>query len=364
MAETLIPDTLRPEVFSSNFFTEYVNALQFKPWMGTDENAVIQVVEDLTAKKGQTVVLELVNRLTGEGVVNGGELEGNEESLDQRSFRIEVQEIGNAVRVSKCMEQYTQIEILQAGKTALKTWIMEKTRDDIITALGSIDGVTYSLATEGQKDTWVANNSDRVLFGDARGNYVASDHSASLANITAAMQLTPGIGRLAKRMAKQKRSDNSPKIRPFMTEGTDKQFYVMFCNSRSFRDLTGNSSFQQSYREAADRGDKNLIFTDGSAYLNGILYVEIEDIDVIEGVGSGGIDIAPNYLCGAQALAVAYAEMTKFNTKPLNYGRATGVAVSEIRGIKKVLFGTTGADTGTLKQHGVVTIYTAGEEDA
>ena len=42
---------------------------------------------------------------------------------------------------------------------------VNRMRADIITALGSIDGVAYASASAGQRNTWLTNNTDRVLFG-------------------------------------------------------------------------------------------------------------------------------------------------------------------------------------------------------
>jgi hypothetical protein len=89
---------------------------------------------------------------------------------------------------------------------------MELTRDKIITALGSINGVAYGTATETQKDAWLVDNADRVLFGALKSNdSTPGDHSAALANIdNTADKLTPSALSLMKRIAKT----SSPKIRP------------------------------------------------------------------------------------------------------------------------------------------------------
>ena len=55
---------------------------------------------------------------------------------------------------------------------------MKDTETLIIQALASINGVNYAIATEGQKDAWLVDNADRVLFGAAAAGY--TDHSADL----------------------------------------------------------------------------------------------------------------------------------------------------------------------------------------
>jgi N4-gp56 family major capsid protein len=351
---------LTPQQWDDKFFTAYVRDNRFKRYMGTDENSIIQLKEDLTVKKGNKVTFALVNELTGDGVTGNQTLEGNEEGLDSRSFGVTVAPLRHAVAVDEWDEQKSAIDLRDAAKTMLKLWAMSKMRDHIIRALGSINGVVYSSASESEKDAWLADNADRVLFGAAKSNNASNDHSAALANVdNTSDKLSPGIGRLAKRMAQTA----SPKIRPIRLNN-DEEWYVMFCNPQAFRDLSANSEMQQLNRDARARGLDNPLFTGGDLVADGIIYREIPEISVISGVGASNIDVAPNYLCGAQALGVAWAKRTKTTTDVRDYGFVHGVGISEIRGIEKMLFGSGSGDTDDLKQHGVVTVYTAGVADS
>ena len=78
-------------------------------------------------------------------------------------------------------------------------------------------------------------------------------------------------------------------------------------------------------------------------------------------VGDGSTtEVGCAFLCGAQAVAAAYAKRWKSVTENFDYGDKHGVAIESIYGIGKMLFGTaTLSDTGDLKQHGVVTGYFA-----
>ena len=48
---------------------------------------------------------------------------------------------------------------------------------------------------------------------------------------------------------------------------------------------------------------------------------------------------AASYLCGAQALGIAWAQRTKAVTNTRDYGFMHGVGVEEIRGVQKLAFG-------------------------
>lgn len=360
MSNTAAATGLTVQQWDDKFFAEYVRENRFKNAMGMDENAVIQIKEDLSKKKGDSVTFALVNRLTGAGVTGTNVLEGNEEDLSSRSFRLYVDKIRHAVRVAEMEEQKSAIDLRDAGRTMLKTWIMEKTRDDIITALGSINGTAYASASEANKDAWLVDNADRVLFGAARSNNSSNDHSASLANIdNTSDKLTPSAISLMRRIAL---TVASPKIRPIRI-ADDRQFFVMYVNSLAMRDLRVNSTMVNAHQYAMERGKDNPLFTSGDLIWEDVIIKEIEDIDVLTGVGAGSIDVAPVYLCGAQSVGLAWAKRTKSVTEEFDYGDKYGVAIEEIRGIKKILFGSGSGDTDDLKDNGVVTGFFAAVAD-
>ena len=228
---------------------EYVRESRFKRYMGTDENAIIQLKDDLTRKPGDRVTFANVRKLRGQGVTGNQVLEGNEEELDSRSMAVTVGPVRNAVVVTDWDDQKSAIDLRNAGKTALKLWAMEKMRNQIIESLYSINGVLYTAATEVQKDAWLVDNADRVLFGAAVGNNSGNDHSASLANIdNTAAKLTTNVISLAKRRAQLA----SPAIKPIRLN-EDEEWYVMFANSLSFRDLSKDPAMVQANRGACPR---------------------------------------------------------------------------------------------------------------
>jgi hypothetical protein len=72
------------------------------------------------------------------------------------------------VRVSESDEQFSAIGLRDSMKPQLKTWARRTPATRSSGQLGSIDGVAYATATAGQKNTWLTNNADRVLFGAPR----------------------------------------------------------------------------------------------------------------------------------------------------------------------------------------------------
>lgn len=363
MADTQAATGLKVQNWDSKYYKEALNANIFKPYMGTADNSIIQVKEDLMKKKGDSVTFALRNKLNNSATTGSSTLEGNEEDLTTRSQKVIVDQYRHAVLVPMLEEQFSAIPLREAAKGALLDWNMELTRDKIIEAMGSINGVAYASASEAQKDAWLVDNADRVLFGAAKSNNSANDHSASLANIdNTSDKLTPDAISLLKRIAKTA----TPKIKPLKPRegGVTSDSFILYAPSLLVRDLSLNSTFLQANREARSRGKLNPIFKGADYVFDNIAIIEVEDIPVYTGVGAGGIDVAPCYLCGAQALGMAVAKRPETINEDRDYKDKMGVAVRQVYEIVKLRFGTGAGDTDDLKDHGIVTGFFAAVADA
>jgi len=362
MADTSAAAGLTVQQWDDKYFMEALNANIFMPFMGTKENSVIQVKTDLTKKPGDSVTFALVNKLTNTATTGSNTLEGNEEDLTSRSFKVTVDQYRHAVRVPVLEEQFSAIPLRNAGKSALLDWNMELTRDKIITALGSINGVAYASATSTQRDVWMVDNVDRVLIGALKSNYSAT-HATALANLdNTADKLSPAAVSLMKRIAKLATS----RIRPIKPRkgGVTSDSFFMFAPSLLVRDLSLDTVFVQANREARNRGKSNPLFQGADYIWDNVAIFEVEDIDPVPGVGAGNIQVAPCYLCGAQALGIAWAKRPQTIEEEFDYKDKQGIAVRQWYEIRKMLFGTGTADTSDLKDHGVVTGWFAAVADA
>ena len=344
MALTTVTSNLVEKQWDNDFFTSYVRKNRFNRYMGSTSNSIIQIKEELGKAPGDQITLALVTELTGAGVTGDSLLEGNEEALTQYDCPISVATRRNAVAVTMNQEQFTGIDLRNAAKEQLRNWSMKKLRTDIINALASDDGTTaYASQTEPEKDAWLAANDDRVRFGDGSvGGY--TDHSADLALITSSMTLTKEIVSKLKATAESA----SPLIRP-VTVGEDSETFVLFVGSGAFRDL--KADLAQTLREGEVRGDGNPLFNDGDLMYDGVVIRKIPEIPATGAVGAASARVEPIYLCGAQALGVAWAQRTRSATETRDYGFVHGVAIHEMLGVKKLMFNGV--------QHGVVTGYVA-----
>jgi hypothetical protein len=367
MAETTAAE--RVIQWEDKFFSEYVRANRFKKYMGTDENAIIQIKENLTKTQGDAITINLVGALDASSGPNTGSsaLVGFEKELPNDGHKITIGVVRDAVTVKGLEEQASPIDIRNAGKVALKDLCMRYLRNAIIGALHAINGVAYGSASEAQKNAWLVDNADRVLFGASKSNNAANVHADSLANIDATSDKLSGpIVSLAKRMAQTASTANGDGIRPF-TYGEDNETFVMFAPSYAFRDLRDWMVTNGKWDTALERSKDNPLYSGpNSIEWDGVVVREIPEMPILEGVGAGAegfeIDVAPCFLCGAQALGIAWAQRTKTTTKKEDdYGYSQGVGFQEMRGVQKIQWGQGGSDA---VDWAVCTVYVSGVADA
>src|SRR3990167_2192558 len=356
---------LTPQYWDSEFFRDYVRSSRFRRYMGTDEASIIQIREELTKKRGDTINFALVNELTGAGVTGNSTLKGNEERLNTRSMQLTVDVLRHAVAVDDWDIQKSVVDLRNAARTQLREWAQKTLRDDIVRALGQIDGVNFTASTAAQRSTWTANNQDRVLFGLTTANYT-SIFATAIQSLTASEQLTPNVLSLMKRMAQAA----SPKVKPVYVKEMDQEWYVCFVGPRAWRDLTEDNPTTNvltlANRDARVRGVDNPLFTGDSLVWDGMILREIPEIAPVPAAIwslSTIASIEPVYLCGAQAVGLAWAQRTKSTTDVDDYEFLHGVGVQEIRRIQKLRFGSGTTDRDNLKDHGIVTAFVGAAPD-
>lgn len=358
MANTTASAAIRAQQWLSKYHDTYIRNSRFFPYMGTTENAVIQVKEDLTKKPGDAITIPLVGALDPSAGPNTGgtSLVGNEKALPNDGFKLTVGVVRDGTVVSNLEEQASAIDIYEAAKKALSDLQMRYLRNDIITALGKVDGVAYASASAANKNAWTALNSDRVLFGTLKSNYNAT-HATALANVTNAMKFSKAVVSLMKRIGQTAVNANGDGICPVKTAG-DNENFMIFCGTKAFRDLKIDIGVE--WQQAQQRGADNPLFVGTtSIYWDGVIIREIPEIADTGTVGAASANVAPVYLCGAQAVAAAWAQRTDFRIrKEDDYGFQRGVAFQEMRSIDKIRYGQTGKDWS------VVTAFVGAAADA
>lgn len=368
MAEVALASASEKQKWISEYFPEYVRTSGLLPYMGKSNNSIIITKYDLQSENGKTINIPLITRLKGTGVTGSGTLDGYEEELGNYNCSISVDWRRNAVRVPKSTSYKTEIDLLNAARDMLRVWEAEQLRDDVLKAMLQVittgdTVVAWADASAANKNTWVAANSDRVLFGKNKSNYSAT-FSTALGNCDTTNDLcTAASMGLAKRIAKQA----DPHIRPFKT-GDGREYYVAFHGTRTFRDFKSDSTILAANRDSRAREgsgmDNNPIFQDGDILYEGIIHREVPEIDTLctslggfDSQGASSADVRPVFLCGAQSVGIAWGqEPTPKTDSTKDYGFRPGVAIEELLGVKKLAFNGV--------QQGIVSCFFAASADS
>ena len=381
MALTTISANNKLIVFRKEVTREYIRQNLFSPYIGTELTAIIRVINDLK-NGGEQINIPLVARLRAQAVATGT-LVGNEESIDNFGDRLWIDWARNAIKIPKSEEQKSSIDLFGQARPLLEDWGKELQRDEIIDALYAlpqnstapaglgttngqrVNGVLFDAASAGQRNTWVADNADRVLFGGSQGNLVAGNFASSAANITTGMTLSAAAILKMKRLAKKA----NPRIRPYKLKN-GREYFVLFAGPNCFRDLQADTTIISANTQARPREgdglDKNPLFQDGDLLYNGVIIREVPELDVrlpttYTNAGSGGIQIAATFLCGQSAMAWAWGRMpTPTFLKEDDYQFYRGVGVMMAYGLKKIAKLNA---TGNYKEWGVFTGFFASQAD-
>lgn len=361
---------------------EYVRENMFSPYMGEAVNSIIRLRMEMK-NGGEQMNIPVVGRLTA-APKGSGTLVGNEEKIDNYGMRLWLDWARNAVTTNKAEKQRDSADIFGQAKPLLSDWGKELQRDEIIAALmalpsesqpanlGSdagqrVNGLMYDEATAGQRNTWNADNSDRVLYGNSTANYNAT-HATALGNVdTTNDTFTANNLSLLKRIAK----NAVPKIRPFKTKD-GYEYFVAFCGTNPFRDLKADLKvINYSARAREGRGmDNNPLFQDGDQIYDGVIVREVPEISqfvsnvwtTLKTAGAASARVEPVFLCGQQALAMAWGQMARPTfRKEDDYGFIAGTGIEMAYGVGKIFTKPSGGTK--LIQRGMATGFFASAAD-
>jgi len=372
MASTTVQNNNKLIQFRRQICREYIRENLFSPYMGSAVNSIFRVLTDLK-KGGEQINIPLIARLKSQALSTGA-LVGNEESLDNYGMRLWIDWARNAIKISNAEEQKSSVDLFAEAKPMLSDWGKELQRDEIIDALYAIpseaapaglsttygqrvNGIYMDAAAVTDRNTWLTNNTDRVMFGDLKTNNtgVFATSCANVNNKPLSAAILLKIKRIAKRA--------NPRIRPFkLTNG--REYFVLFVCQEAFRDIAADTTIVQANTNARAReGDginKNPLFQDGDLLYNGIIIREIPEMSVrlpafYTTAGSGGTQIAPCFLCGQMAAALCYGRMpmpTFLKEDDYQFFRGAGIKMAYGVGkiVKKDL-------AGLLKEWGIATVF-------
>ncbi len=359
--------------YRKELIKEYVRENLFSAYMGDGPNSIIRRLYD-PKKGGEQINIPLVTRLLGTAK-STGTLVNAEESIDNYGMRAWVDWARHAVATNDAEEQKDSADVFGEVKPLLSDWGKELQRDEIIAAfmalpsesapsgLGSaegqrVNGILYEDATAGQRNTFNADNIDRVLFGNLISNY-SGTHATALGNIDATDDT---FVKASIRKLKVVAKTAKPRIRPFKLK-TGQEYFVCFAGSYNFSQLKADMATINSDARPRDV-EANPIFQDGDLIYDGVIIREIPEIEdfvtntwtSLLTAGNGTSRVAPVFFCGQNALAMPWAKMPSPTFRDeTDYQFIKGAGVKMCYGVAKVFKKDVQQTNAKLTQFGMVT---------
>jgi hypothetical protein len=361
---------------------EYIRGNWFSPYLGDGMDSIIRIFYELKSG-GDQINIPLIARAKAQAI-STGTLVGNEEKVDDYGFRMWIDWARNAFKISDRDEHRSSIDLVAKFKPLLDNWGKELQRDEICQALyalpsesapsglGSqygqrINGILFDAATLTQRNTWTTDNADRILFGDAFANLVASNFGSSMNNITTAMRVSYANMLKLKRLAQK----SNPRIHPYKSKQTQgREWFVCFMGQEAFRDAANDATIIAANTNARAREgkgmDDNPLFQGGDLLIDGIIIRQVPELSTLlptfyVTAGAGGIRTAPIFMCGQSALGLLYGQMPKHTFLNENdYGFYRGTGIQMAYGIGKIAKKN---PAGLLKEWGIATQFVYAPSD-
>lgn len=361
MAETRVTTGLSPQIWDDQFSTEFYQTNPFSMYAGTSSNNPIVMKEDFASKRGNGITFEFITNLAKGAIFDRQPLRGHEDVLGEYGDIIYWRLRKKGISMHELDRDLAAIDLRKAAKGNLRTWADEDVKFETIDRLGDVGtncDVAFDVATAAQKNTWVTNNKDRVLFGNATANWSGTFATAAGNVDTTSDKLTRRNLSMLKRVALAAR----PRITPISVEKrSNRRYFVAFAHPFVFRDLVTDLEDVSSKVSVIERNEG--IFLGGDREWDGVIVHEVDDMPIYTGIGNGGADISPVYLMGQEALGWAIKSRYASREQKDDYQQVEGLGMLGKWGMKKLAYGYGSDATVIGKQRGVVTGFFTAQGD-
>ena len=336
-----VNDALAVKLWSKKLFQEALKATYFSRFIGKSSSSIIQIKDETSKGPGDRITIGLRMQLSGDGVLEDGTLEGNEEALTTYSDNVFINQLRHAVRSSgKMSEQRIPFSVREEARAGLEDWWANRLDTAFFNQLGGNTAVTDTRYT-GNQATIAPDASHKVYLNGSADESATSTYVFDLTVIDKCVEKAKTL---------------SPMIRPVKVGGEDK--YVMFLHPYQVYNLRTNTNSGQwlDITKAALSGGKesgNAIYNGALGEWNNVVLHEATRVPlgVNSSTGAAISTVRRAIFCGAQAGVMAYGKDTSggemsWTEELFDYKNQLGVSAGMVFGIKKSQFNS--ADFGTI----------------
>ena len=331
----------------------------FEPLVGKGSDRMIRSFE---AANDQPFRPRLKTKLLGSGVQNNEEFNTNYDEMEILSQTVYPKIVGNSVLSP--VVHYSRMQFIDfefEAKDSLSTWMMEdRDKRYIATLSNDLTNCVVADATNGYKDT-----SNETSVQNAAKQIQKGDVLSVKAIRRAIFMARAGVD--------YKNREIYP-LKPIRAKSTLQNdislmhySYIILVDTYGAQQLKNDEEWRDMQKYAADRGDKNNLFTgllgmiDGCPVLDfgvwsegvvGLLNSEVKDGDYVNYVSkenakritkpSEYADAQPvsiGFLVGASALLSVGSMRPNIYVEKRDAGRKTAIAMDRLQGIAKARFG-------------------------
>ena len=319
-----------PALWSTDLYSQAENMTFWSRFEGPEGSAMpIIRKDDLEKQAGDTIKMDLVLALTGNGATGDGSLlDGSEEELKFRQFSFSVDSLQHAVRWSKLGKILINHDMRQTALNQLSKWLAGRLDDRCFATFTgvTIGGFAPAIAAADLPTTmkWFAGSATTVgtvADTDAGGRLKLND----ISDIKAYAQVVN-------------------KIEPLRMSNGEEVFGLVLHPYTALA-LKKDSQWQQAQRDAQARGADNPLFTGALGVWDNVVLYSSSRIPTA-GDGAGSISVSRNVFFGAQAQARGYAYYPDWTEQYFSYGQEQGIATFTVLGQKLITFDLQATEVG------------------
>ncbi len=331
-------------VWSRDTWSAARDQMFLKRFMGKTQNAMIQVIKELTkTEKGDQALIQLVADLVEDGVIGDNEREGNEEAMQSYSQVISLDLMTHSVRnQGKLADQRTVISFREQGRDKLAYWLGN--RFDQLGFL-TMSGISYEFKNNGARRTnspfpklafaadVAAPTSKRSLMWD--GQSLEFSNTGSITK-----DFLPSYKMIVDLIAYAKEHY----VRPLKDGGKD--YFVLLVAPGTLANLKKDPDYQRAVVAVATKaGTDSPWFTGSTVTVDGAVIHEHNLVYTTKGApagskwGAGGnVNGTRTLLCGAQAMAMVDLGAPDWVEKLFDYDSRQGINIDKMLGLLKPQF--------------------------
>jgi len=347
----LTNDALTRKRWAKDLFALVLPAVEFNDLVGTGSDSIVQIRTELGKGEGDQITFGIRLPLSGDGVVGSAKIEGNEEALRTRDFKMTIEELNHAVDTGgKMEEQRLPYNLMQEGKDGLQEWWAAKLSDYIINVLAGNSKFKIAGKIFG----------DAITEPDTTHFITPADVAEAALDVTASMTLD-FLDRMKQRAEIGDIPNGIFKLRPVRING--KNYYKVIMHNYVFDQLRKNTNVAQwgdLVRAAGKLAQANV-----EIEYNGMMIVKSERMPKTVDLGSNA-GIYRTVMLGAQAACWAWGGAGESKSSVMAFvpytrdaERFAMIRGGGIFGCKKVGFNTEKGGS-TYIDYGVYTAATYG----